>query len=92
MSMFSERARVRAAQRRMIVAREAFALPASSLLARAERHPLPILGVAAGAGFLLSRTRVHPLRIPGLSGLLGGVVAEVAALGASFVAPSDLEA
>ena len=88
MSILKQRARVRAAQRRMDAARAAVAAPASSLLARGEQHPIATLGLAAGAGFVMGQLDVHPLRIPGLGGLLGGVVAEATALGASFIAQS----
>lgn len=86
MSLAAQHARVRAAQRRMAQTRAAVAAPASALLARGERHPFATLGIAAGAGFVMGRMDVHPLRIPGLGGLLGGVAAEAAALGASFIA------
>ncbi|MEI7035177.1 hypothetical protein [Fulvimonas yonginensis] len=88
MSLLGQHARVRAAQRRMTAARAAVAAPASALLARGERHPFATLGIAAGAGFVMGHMNVHPLRIPGLGGLLGGVMAEAAALGASFIAQS----
>lgn len=91
MSMFGQHARVRAAQRRMRAARAAVARPAASLLARGERHPVATLGVAAGAGFVMGRMNVHPLRVPGLGGLLGGVLTELTALGASFLAQSSAE-
>lgn len=91
MSMFGQHARVRAAQRRMDEARRAVAAPASALLARGERHPLVVLGVAAGAGLLMGRTNVHPLRVPGMSGLIGGVVSELTALGAGFLAHATSE-
>jgi hypothetical protein len=88
MSMFGQRARVAAAQRRMSEARAAVVVPASARLARGEQHPLLILGTAAGAGFAMGRMNVHPLRVPGLGSLLGGVMAEAAALGASLLASS----
>jgi hypothetical protein len=87
MSMFGEHARVVAAQRRMREARRAVAAPASALLARGERHPWVILGVAAGAGFVMGRMKVQPLRVPGLgSSLVGALVSEATAIGASFLA------
>jgi hypothetical protein len=91
MTMFGQLARVHEAQRRARAARTAVAVPAAALLARGERHMVPVLGVALGAGFVLGRMRVPPLRIPGLGSLLGGVVAEVAALGAGFLAQSTAE-
>ena len=86
MSMFGQHARVRAAQRRMTAARRAVAAPASALLARGERHPFVVLGVAAGTGVLLGRMNVHPLRLPGMSSLLGALVSEATTFGASFLA------
>jgi hypothetical protein len=86
MSMFGEHARVLAAQTRMREARKAVARPASALLARGERHPWLILGVAAGAGFLMGRARVQPLRVPGIGSLVGALVSEATTLGASFLA------
>jgi hypothetical protein len=86
MSMFGERARVLAAQTRVREARKAVAQPASALLARGERHPWLILGMAAGAGFLMGRSRVHPLRVPGIGSLVGALVSEATTLGASFLA------
>jgi len=91
MSMFGQHARVRAAQQRMTEARLAVAVPASALLARGEKHLVLVLGAAAGAGFVMGRMNVRPLRIPGLGSLLGGVMAEVTALGASFLAQSAAE-
>lgn len=91
MSMFGQHARVRAAQQRMGQARRAVAAPASALLARGERHPLVVLGVAAGAGLVMGRMDVHPLRVPGMSGLVSGVVSELTALGAGFLAHATTE-
>jgi hypothetical protein len=89
MSMFGQHARVRTAQRRMSQARRAVAVPASALLARGERHPWVILGVAAGAGFVMGRMNVQPLRLPGMGSLLGAVMTEVTAIGAAFLARSS---
>ena len=86
MSMFGQHARVRAAQQRMSEARRAVAAPASALLARGEKHPLGVLGTAAGAGFVMGHLAVLSLRLPGMSGLLGGLVSELTALGAGFLA------
>ena len=86
MSMFGQHARVVAAQRRMHEAREAVALPASALLARGERHPWAILGVAAGAGFVMGRMKMQPLRLPGMGSLLGALVSEATTIGASVLA------
>jgi hypothetical protein len=86
MSMFGEHARVVAAQRRMREARRAVARPASALLARGERHPWLILGVAAGAGFVMGRMKIQPLRLPGMGSLVGALVSEATAIGASFLA------
>ena len=91
MSMFGQHARVRAAQQRMSEARQAVAAPASSLLARGERHPLIVLGVAAGSGFVMGRMNVHPLRLPGMGALVGGVMSELTALGARFLAHATAE-
>lgn len=86
MSMFGEHARVRAAQQRMHDARTVVALPASALLARGERHPWVILGVAAGAGFVMGRMKMQPLRLPGMGSLVGALVSEATTIGASFLA------
>lgn len=86
MSMFGEHARVLAAQTGVREARKAVARPASALLARGERHPWVILGVAAGAGFVLGHMKVQPLRMPGIGSLVGALVSEAATLGASFLA------
>ena len=91
MSMFGQHARVRAAQQRMGEARRAVAAPASALLARGERHPWVVLGVAAGAGFAMGRMNVHPLRLPGMSALLGSLMSELTALGAGFLANAAAE-
>jgi len=91
MTMFGQLARVRAAQQRAREARTAVAVPAADLLARSERHMAAVLGVAVGTGFVLGRMRVPPLRIPGLGRLLGGMVAEIAALGAGFLTQSAAE-
>ncbi|HEV2621574.1 MAG TPA: hypothetical protein VGU65_05715 [Frateuria sp.] len=91
MSMFGQHARVRSAQRRMSEARRAVAVPASALLARGERHPLVVLGIAAGAGLVMGRMDVHPMRVPGMSGLIGGVMSELTALGAGFLAHATNE-
>lgn len=91
MSMFGQHARVRAAQRRMAEARRAVAVPASALLARGERHPLIILGVAAAAGLVMGLKKVHPLRLPGMGGLLSGLMTEATAIGAAFLAQSAAE-
>ena len=88
MSLLRRHAQVRAAQQRMRMARAAVAAPASALLARGEQHPVATLGIATGAGFVMGHMDVHPLRIPGLGGLIGGVMAEATALGASFIAQS----
>lgn len=86
MSMFSERARVRAAQQRMAAARRAVAMPASALLARGQQHPFVILGAAAAGGFLLGRTNARPLHLPGMGHLLGALASEATTIGASFLA------
>lgn len=86
MSLFGEHARVRIAQRRMREARHEVALPASALLARGQRHPFVILGAAAAGGFLLGRSRAKPLHLPGMSHLLGALVSEATAFGASYLA------
>lgn len=91
MTMFGQLARVRAAQAQARAARTAVAVPAAALLARGEQHMLPVLGVALGAGFVLGRMRVPALRIPGLGSLLGGVAAEITALGAGYLAQSAAE-
>lgn len=86
MSMFGQHARVRVAQQRMTAARRAVAAPASALLARGERYPLVVLGIAAGTGVVLGRMNVHPFRLPGMGSLLGTLVSEATTLGASFLA------
>lgn len=86
MSMFKAHVRVREARQKVTAARLQVAAPASALLARGERHPVAMLGMSAGVGFAMAQFNVHPLRIPGFGGLLGGVVAEVAALGANLIA------
>lgn len=70
----------------MELSRAGVAVPAAALLARGEAHPLTTLGLVAGVGALLGRLNVHPLRIPGASFLLGGGLAEAAALGARMIA------
>jgi hypothetical protein len=94
MNLFKHIARVRAAQARMELARDAIAEPAAALLARSERHPLTTVGAAAGAGFVLGQLNVHPLRVPGLGALLSGTAAEVVAqatrLIAEFASRGDL--
>lgn len=85
MSMASQRARVRAAEQRMKLARAGVTVPAAALLARGERRPLTMLGLAAGLGAVLGRLNIHPLRVPGMGFLLGGGLTEVAALGARMI-------
>jgi hypothetical protein len=90
MSLFTQLARVREAQVRLVVAREELSVPAAALLARGHRYPLSTVGVAAGAGFVLGRLKLSPLRVPGLSSLLSGGLAELMAYGSQLVAGLDL--
>ena len=77
MSLIKQLQAVREAQDRAQAARAELAVPAQALLARGQRHPLTIVGVAAGAGFVLGTLNVHPLRVPGLGTLLSGTAAEL---------------
>ena len=86
MSLIRQLDKVRAAQARVAAHRAELAVPAASLLARGERHPLTVLGVAGGAGFVLGSLAVHPLRVPGLGPLLRGGFAEVVAQGVRLLA------
>lgn len=86
MSIFKKVAKVREAQTRMSLARQAVTEPASALLARSERYPLIAVGAAAGAGVVLGRLNVHPLRIPGLGSLLSGTAAEIVAHATRMIA------
>ncbi|MGN2247179.1 hypothetical protein ACFWZ3_10850 [Frateuria sp. GZRR35] len=86
MSIFGERARVLAAQRRVREARHAVTRPASALLARGERHPFVILGTAAAGGFLLGHSHAKPLHLPGMNHLFGALLSEATTIGASFLA------
>lgn len=86
MKVFDQRAEVQAAQRRMRLAREAMRVPAASLLARGQAHPLATAGVAAGAGFALGSLDVHPLRVPGLGPLLSGGLADAVAFATRMIA------
>ncbi|TBR35821.1 MULTISPECIES: hypothetical protein [Dyella] len=77
MSVFKQVNRVREAQARVVLAREAVAEPATALLDRARGRPLTTVGVATGLGFVLGQLGVHPLRVPGLGALLSGSAAEL---------------
>ena len=86
MSITKKVAKVREAQARMNLARQAITEPASALLARSERYPLLTVGAAAGAGVVLGQLNVHPLRIPGLGSLLSGTAAEMVAYATRMIA------
>jgi len=86
MSIHKKVAKVREAQAKMSLARQAVVEPASALLARSERYPLITVGAAAGAGLVLGQLNVHPLRIPGLGSLLSGTAAEIVAHATRMIA------
>ncbi|WP_426661893.1 hypothetical protein [Rhodanobacter aciditrophus] len=86
MSLFGQIDKVRAAQARVAAHRAELAVPAAALVARGQRHPLTVLGVAGGAGFVLGSLDVHPLRVPGLGPLLRGGLAELVAQGVRLFA------
>ncbi len=86
MKLFGQIGKVRAAQARVAAHRAELVAPAAALLARGERHPLTVLGVASGAGFVLGSLDVHPLRVPGLSPLLRSGLAEAVAQGVRLLA------
>lgn len=86
MSVFKQWAKVRKAQSRMATGRRQVGEPANALLARAHRHPLAALGIAAGGGFALGSFNVHPLRVPGVASLLSGSVGAAVAHGSQWLA------
>ena len=86
MKVFDQLTKVRAAQLRMSVARQALSTPAAALLARGHQHPLTTVGAAAGAGFVLGSLNVHPMRVPGVTPLLSGGLAEAVAFGTRLIA------
>lgn len=86
MGVFKQLARVKQARQRVARRHGEMIAPAAALLDRGRRHPLTVLGAAAGAGLLLGRLGVGPLRVPGLITTVSAGLAEVVAYGTRLVA------
>lgn len=91
MKFFPQLTEVARAQARVRAAREELGQPMTSLFARSDRHPLSTVGIAAGVGFALGSLNLHPLRVPGVGPLLGGGLADAAALATRWLVEQGLE-
>lgn len=91
MSLFKQLERVRQARERVDTHRTALARPAAALLARGHRHPLGMVGTAAGAGFVLGSLGVGALRVPGMASMVTTGIADIVAHGTRLLAELSMD-
>ncbi|MBE1162057.1 hypothetical protein [Dyella acidiphila] len=91
MSLFKQLEKVRQARERVDTHRTALATPTAALLARGQRHPLAMVGTAAGAGFALGSLGVGALRVPGMASMITTGIADIVAHGTRLLAELSMD-